>query len=267
MMIDPQPAAEGDLALPPGVTQQQLELEAKRNLTELRKAINRFQSARLSTNAAIAGTADNKKGLPPWEIARKVRELRDVELTNKAVADLRDLMTLLYGRVPTESELEAGPPDGEALGVWVIPGSAIALAAIAGGTWTLSGLFDYLTQRELRIQAELGIRNTSLWDTLWDWAPTAAVVGGVGVGALLLYRWNKGRKAEAPTPGDDADRYETYVERIVEEDEPSASSSSSPAPSEILEAHEDIPALPAHEEAPEDELAELKRQVREGAGS
>jgi hypothetical protein len=181
-------------------------------------------------------------------------------------------MTLLYGRVPTESELEAGPPDGEALGVWVIPGSVIALAAIAGGSWTLSGLFDYLTQRELRIQGELGIRNTSLWDTLWDWAPTAAVVGGVGVGAFLLYRWNKGRKAAAALEQDDRDRYETYVEQIVEEeeeedDEPAAPAVTSPAPPEILEAHEDIPALPPHEEEVEDELAELKQQVSGGAGS
>jgi len=257
MMAEPEayPTDETSV-LPPGVTPQQIEAEAKHNLTELRKAINRFQSARLSTNAAIAGTAPNKKGLPPWEIARKVRELRDADMTNRAVSDLRDLMTLLYGRQPSESELEAGPPDGEALGVWVIPGSVIAITAIAGGSWSLSGLFDYLTQREIRIQSELGIRNTSLWDTVAGWAPTAAVVGGVGVGAFLLWRWRSKSKAPAAETAEASSDY--HVEQI--EDEADA-----PAPPEILEAHDDIPALPsARGEEASDDLEELKRQVSGG---
>jgi len=261
MTVEPEAISiDESSVLPPGVTSQQIEGEAKRNLTELRKAINRFQTARLSTNAAIAGTAANKKGLPPWEIARKVRELRDVDMTNRAVSDLRDLMTLLYGRQPTESELEAGPPDGEALGVWVIPGSVIALTAIAGGSWALSGLFDYLTQRELRIQAELGIRNTSLWDTLLGYAPKAAMVGGVGVGAYLLWRWRKNAKGKPAKKQGALPAHDYYVEQLEEEEEVAS------APPEVLEAHEDIPALPParDEDVYEDELEELKRQVSGG---
>lgn len=259
MMADPQPQPPAvQSQAPEQVTQDQkeLEAEARRFLTELRKSINRFHTARLSTNAAIAGTAPNRKGLPPWEVAQKVRELRDTERTNQAVSDLRDLLTLMYGRQPTENELEAGPPGGEALGVWVIPGSVVALAAIAGGAWSLAGLFNYLTERELRIQSELGIRNTSVWDTIVDWAPTAAVVAGAGVAGFLLWRKYRGR---APDKESLTEREPVYVEQIEEEEE-------EPPETAFEEAHEAISALPAHEEEEVvDELAELKERVSEGA--
>lgn len=254
-------------ALPPGTTAAQLEAETRENLNELRQAINRFQMSRLSTNAAIAGTAGNKKGLPPWEVSSKVKELRDTEMTNRAVSDLRDLLTLMYNRAPSESELEAGPPGGEALGVWIIPASYVAMAALAGGAWSLSGLFNYLTERERRIQEQLGIQNTSAWDMVKDYAPKVALAGGAVFGGVMLYRWWRKRGETTAELTEEAEDDSGEEEQGAEMESSSRTSRRSDIPEHFAEATEEIPALPEHSEEalPEDELAHMKRELSEGA--
>lgn len=132
---------------------QLLELppEARRAVNDLRKAINAFHAARLRTNEARLGLVKTK--VPPEQAAQIIASWRDPRMEEEAVQELRAFLAMLLGREPTTSEMESGPPPGEALGILPL----IAIPLIIGGAASLSTLFGYLTERERTAQAQLGV--------------------------------------------------------------------------------------------------------------
>jgi hypothetical protein len=177
-----------------GQTPQQVQTNARRKFDELRRAIDQFQVARTTTDNAALGVVPNRRQLEPAQVAQRVRELRDMPAMERAVGGLYDLLAVLYDREPSEDELKAGPPAGEALGNFVlptVPGSIQVIAGLAFGAWTLTSLFDYLRAHEERIQAELGISTQSSGSRLPGILGLLAVTGAVAAGGYVYYRYRK----------------------------------------------------------------------------
>jgi len=119
--------------------------EASRRLEELRRALARYRAARQRTHQVIMHSGK----LPPKEAARRAHAMRDPDTERKAAQSLVDVNRLMLGRDPSEAELEVGVP-----GLGIAP-LLIAIPALIGGTWSATALFNYLSERESRIQREL----------------------------------------------------------------------------------------------------------------
>jgi hypothetical protein len=175
-------------------TAQQVQANARRKFDELRQAIDRFQVARTVTDNAALGVVPNRSGLEPALVAQRVRELRDMPSMERAVSQLYDLLNVLYDREPTEDELKAGPPAGDALGTFVlptVPASIQVVAALAFGAWSLTSLFKYLQAHEERIQAELGIQTPGSGSRAAGVLGLLAVTGALAAGGYVYYRYRK----------------------------------------------------------------------------
>ena len=195
-----------------------IEAEAKRYLTALRESWNRFNTLRLETKAAMSGTTPNSLGLQPAQVSAKVTELRDDKANLDAAKDLKDLMALIFGRLPNQDELIAGPPDGSGLDAFGVAGDGMKLAAIAGGAWQLTGKFDGLSLNEERIQKELGIAvaEPGLLDKAKKHWPAAALVGGL---VLWSRRGKRVEEAEEEAEGDMlVEAEEEEIEDVVSPD-------------------------------------------------
>lgn len=201
---------------------KEIEASARRNLRALREAMNRFQRARMATDAACQGVVQNRTKLPPALVAHRVNELRDLDAMQRAINELYDLLEVLYRRQPTAAELAAGPTGQEALGNFTlptVPGGLQVLAGIGFGAWTLVSLFDYLREREERIQQELGIPGESSGS-----GHGAAVVAGlvglglVGGGGYMAYRWWKGRGSTDDDEPDNTDEEEPTIPMLTSDD-------------------------------------------------
>lgn len=248
-------------------TPQQIEANARRQFDELQRAIHGFQVARTKTDNAALGVVPNGRGLSPAQVAQRVRELRDMPIMERAVGELYDLLTVLYQRDPTEDELKAGPPGGEALGNFVIPAvpaSVQVLAALAMGAWTLTSLFEYLQAREERIQNELGIQDSAAGSRLPGLLGALAVAGVIGTGGYLWWRHRRHAAEEIDEEEEDG------AEESAEEELPATSSyhihieqqpAEPPRPSTL--APVEIQALPAPKEFEEDVIEADYEEVHE----
>lgn len=168
-------------------------LDAERYLGELRRSMNAFHAARILTKQAQTGMIPCHH--PPEQIAQYVASMRDGATEERAVKELRDLLTYINQRDPTAAEMEAGPPDS--LGVfWAAP---VALAAIAGGAWTLSGLFSYLAERERRLQEAVGIQPPSVARSVGRVAIPVALVTAIAGGGIWWWRSRAKSKSKAKT--------------------------------------------------------------------
>ncbi len=151
--------------------------QTQQQLAKLRQAIAKFQTLRARTNKAIEGKP---------ELAATVAQMRDDAKEREVVEALVDLNRLILQRDPSAEELQTGVPGDEALGILPL----LPLVAIGGGAWSLSSIFGYLSDREQRIQRQLGM--TSSWsDVLGNvssWIMPLIVVGGVGFGGFYLYK-------------------------------------------------------------------------------
>ena len=172
---------------------------AQRQLLSLRQAIDAFHKARQTTNEAIAGM--RKASYPPQELAQRVASMRSSEMEQRAVEELREVMRWTLQREPNEHEMRAGPAQDGSLGFLPaipIATAAVVLAGVAGGAWTASSLFGYLTEREERMQAELGIRRNDFGDTIRRVQILAIPVLALSAaGVVGYYYWKSKKGAEA----------------------------------------------------------------------
>lgn len=180
------------------MTQPQLTAEQQQALValeRLRLAIAKFHTARLVTDEALAGMRVVRDAAGqikhPSTLMPIVQGARDGAAERNAVMQLRDLLRLVYQREPTPEEMRLSIPPTESLGVWWL--APVAVSAIVGGSFSLTSLFNYLTEREKTAQGQMGLRPAATWaDVVHDWAPTvvpAIVVVGLGVGGWVL--WSK----------------------------------------------------------------------------
>jgi len=169
-------------------------------LERLRKSISAFHRARLKTGEYLMGM--RKMRYPQAQGIEVARSLRSPVDEERAVGGLRSLNQLLLGRDPTVAEMEAGVAVQETgLGIIpALPATWVAVTAIAGGAWSLSSIFDALTERERRIQRELN-PSAAFWsdvaNTAATWVLPVLIVGGVVVGGWYLWsrmKKGKGRK-------------------------------------------------------------------------
>lgn len=192
-------------------TPRETEAAARANLKALREAMNGYHRARMTTEAACQGVLKNRRGLPPALVAARVSELRDLETMKRAINELYSLLEVLNRRQPTEAELAAGPSGDEPLGNFAlptVPGGLQVVAGIGFGAWTLTSLFNYLREREIRIQQELGI-GASPRSTVGLALAGVAGTAALGAGAYFGWKWWKGRKpSETATDEDDDDAEE-----------------------------------------------------------
>jgi hypothetical protein len=170
--------------------------DASARLEELRKAIQKFHKARLKTGEMLMGLRPMKP--TQAEAAQIVRQLRDQKLEQRMVEELRTLNRILLQREPTVEEMEAGLPPQDQLGFLpAIPvaWTALSLAAIGGGAWTLTSYFNAAAERERRIQRELNPQ-AAFWsdvaDTVTRYGMPVALVGGSVFG--LWWLWKKGKE-------------------------------------------------------------------------
>lgn len=164
--------------------------EAKRRLVDLRSSIAAYKTARAKTQELVQAC----KKMPQDRAMQLAAALRDSNMEQKAAQSIVDLNRVLRGRDPTAMEVEFGVPSDAQLGL--LPLIPIALI-VAGGAWGTSAIFNYLTAREQRIQAE--INPSSIQGLIPSWAGTAAiVVGGVIVGGYLYFKLRKKPEKKAP---------------------------------------------------------------------
>jgi hypothetical protein len=170
--------------------------DASARLEDLRKAIQRFHKARLKTGEMLMGLRPMKYSQA--EAAQIVRQLRDQNMEQQMVDGLRTLNRMLLQREPTVEEMEAGLPPKDQLGFLpAIPlaWSALSLAAIGGGAWTLTSYFNASAERERRLQREINPR-AAFWsdvaDTVTRYGMPVALVGSSIFGIWWL--WKKGKE-------------------------------------------------------------------------
>jgi hypothetical protein len=167
--------------------QQELPPEARKALDNLRKSINEFHAARLHTNEVRLGLVKSK--VTPEQAQQVVAAWRDPRMEEEAVQQLRAFLQMLLGREPTTSEMEAGPPPSEALGFLPV---LVAVPLIVGGAATLSSLFGYMTERERRMLAEMGV-GQGFWARLQGTAVQALPWVAVATGGWVALRMYQGK--------------------------------------------------------------------------
>ncbi len=172
--------------------------DAGARLEDLRKAIQNFHKSRLKTGEMLMGLRPMKYSQA--QAAQIVRQLRDQSMEQKMVDGLRTLNRLLLQREPTVEEMEAGLPPQDQLGflpALPLAWSALSLAAIGGGAWTLTSYFNASAERERRLQRELNPQ-AAFWSDVANTAtrygmPVALLGGGVfGVWWLWKKAQDKG---------------------------------------------------------------------------
>jgi|GEM_PF-4605026 len=152
-------------------------------LAYLADLIDRHQIVRMKNDAIVFGT---RKGKVPASVARTIiDQQRDRDAEAEAMNELRKLFRSL------NLDFNNGPPalrSPAQAGLSGIP--IVALAAITGGALTLTTLFTYLTEREERIQRELG-GGGSLLDMigLSGNSLTLLKIGGLAAAAWFGYQW------------------------------------------------------------------------------
>jgi len=179
--------------------------EAQKRLADLRSAVHQYKQERAKTQALIAAG----KKVPQERAMQLVANLRDSNMEQKAAQSLVDLNRVLRGREPSAMEVEFGVPGDDQLGV--LPLIPIALI-VAGGAWGTSSIFNYLSERERRIQSELN-PGATIQSLIPSWAGTAAIVTGVAiVGGYLWFRFGRGRGKKRPArkeePRDTGPKYD-----------------------------------------------------------
>jgi hypothetical protein len=170
--------------------------DASARLEDLRKAIQNFHKVRLKTGEMLMGLRPMKYSQA--EAAKIVRQLRDPNMEQRMVDELRTLNRLLLQREPTVEEMEAGLPPQDQLGFALpalpIAWTALSLAAVGGGAWTLTSYFNAAAERERRLQRELNPQ-AAFWsdvaDTVTRYGMPVAMVGGSIFGVWWL--WKKGK--------------------------------------------------------------------------
>lgn len=173
--------------------------EASHQLMRLREAMAKFNKSRARTREVMEGR--RKARVTAQEAASIVMRHRDDAKEREAVSGFRDLMRLIMEREPEVAEMVAGipPVNEEQLGVLPL----IPLAAIAGGAFTLTTMFNWLNSRETTAQREMGMSHTwseVLGQTAPFWGPLFAV-GGLSFGGYALYREVKGDSLFAGVKG------------------------------------------------------------------
>lgn len=175
--------------------------EAQRRLSDLRSTIARYKQERAKTQALVA----TGKKVPQDRAMQLVTNLRDAVMEQKAAQSLVDLHRVLHGREPSAMEVEFGVPSDEQLGI--LPLIPIALI-VAGGAWGTASIFNYLSERERRIQAELS-PGSAIQGLIPSWAGTAAIVTGVVVvGGYLWFRFGRKGKKRAVAKAESGPAYD-----------------------------------------------------------
>jgi len=169
--------------------------EAKAAVEKLRQKIAEFHTARLQTSELRAGmrqAKDPRTGevLPPDEVTRRIRRGRDAAVEERAIAELRDFLRLILNREPSVEDMQNTVPQADALGFVWLP--LIALSTVIGGAVSLEGIFGYLTERERRVQYELGYQprqtGAEVFASTMRWLVPALAIIGLGVGGYYVYR-------------------------------------------------------------------------------
>lgn len=157
------------------------EQEARTRLDQLQRAIEKFNKARLKTEAYARGLKPCR--IPREQVAATIQSMRDQRAEEEAARQLADLQRIMLGREPTPGEAAAGLSAGMS-GPWLVAG---VVAGVAAGAWVLTSIFSYLASHEERIQRELNPGAMTTSDIL-GWIVPAVVVGGVLVGGYYLLR-------------------------------------------------------------------------------
>jgi hypothetical protein len=165
-----------------GITQRELD----KLLAHLTKTIDEYHALRAANDKVAFGLAKGKvESAKAKEIIEKARaEYKPKE--QNAVEELRALFKLM-----STGQLPANGRELLQEGTAAIP--LIVWPAVAGGAILVSQAFNYLSERERRIQVELG-GSTGLFGGLFG--GNLLTYAALGIGGWFLWTWWSDREKE-----------------------------------------------------------------------
>jgi hypothetical protein len=187
--------AKGIFAAPERSASDVDQVEARAAIARLRKSLDEFQRLRMVNQQAVRG-ADKSCRFSAEDMQLRLAAYRDPAMELRFRQELYDLQSNIYGREPTQEEMQAGPPPLGALPLLAVAGTVASLA------WGASSVTDYLAQRERFARGEVPGQSggwLQTFGTVVKGTVLVATVGVTGYGGYKLMKW-LGKKPEAPKP-------------------------------------------------------------------
>ena len=172
--------------------------EMRAMIKKVRDAIARFHTIRRHNNERSAGLRASM--VHPAQVQQMLRSTRNSQVEAQAVESLRQFITLLNGREPTQQEMQQGIPEGyeDRLGFVAVPIAVAAVALSLGGS--VVSYFYYLTTIEEGNQQRTATPLERLLQTLSDNVWGVAAVGAIALGGAIYIQTSRStserRKAE-----------------------------------------------------------------------
>jgi len=172
--------------------------EARATIKKVRDAIARFHLIRRHNNERAAGLRASM--VHPAEVQQMLRSTRNTQVEAQAVEALRQFITLLNGRPPTQQEMQQGIPEGyeDRLAVGWVP-VLVGAGLIAAGAGVYS-YFNYLTTIEegnqQRTATPLERVLQALSDNVWGVAAVGAIVLGGAIYVQTSRSTSERRRSE-----------------------------------------------------------------------
>jgi hypothetical protein len=161
--------------------------DTKEMLVKVRKVIAKFHKVRRQNNERASGLRPAM--FPAEQVQQIIQMQRDPQMEARAVAALRELISIVRGHEPNDHEIKIGLPEGFeqnfGMGVWP---AVIAVALLSSGASVYS-YFSYLTATEETIQMQSATPFERLTNAIGSnlWA-IAALGGAVAVGYYIYHR-------------------------------------------------------------------------------
>lgn len=160
--------------------------DAKLMLEKVRNIVAQFHEIRRKNNERVAGLRPSV--MPLGQLQQFVRQQRDPQMEERAVAALRQLISVIHGRDPTRQEIQEGIPNGfeESLGLGAWP--ALVAVTLASSGAVVYSYFSYLraTEETIQLQSATPFERAvnAISNNIWG----IAAVAGAGVFGYYLYQ-------------------------------------------------------------------------------
>lgn len=162
--------------------------DAEAGLRHLRKSLDEFQRLRMLNQLALRGV-DKTCKFKADDMRVRLAEYRDPEMELRFRREMHTLLQHVYGREPSQEEMQAGPP-----GLGLVPLLLGVGAIVASSAWGLSSITGYLSDRErLARGAVSGPDWTTKFVTVIKGTLLVATIGGAGYGGYKLWKWMSAR--------------------------------------------------------------------------